>query len=103
MALRRPAPWLIVHCNIACAAQHRALCIDVAAHLGRFLPNLAAPRGGLFLVPQKRGQHRNLDEALADVVQLLADDTPSPSATAIMPFPATGQATGNATSGPTSC
>jgi hypothetical protein len=63
----------------------------------------AALRGGLFLVPQKRGQHRNLDEALADVVQLLADDTPSPSATAIMPFPATGQATGNATSGPTSC
>jgi mRNA-degrading endonuclease YafQ of YafQ-DinJ toxin-antitoxin module len=63
----------------------------------------AAPRGGLFLVPQKRGQHRNLDEALANVVQLLADDTPFPSATAIMPFPATGQATGNATSGPTSC
>jgi hypothetical protein len=42
----------------------------------------AALRGGLFLVPQKRGQHRNLDEALADVVQLLADDTPFPSAPA---------------------
>lgn len=27
---------------------------------------------------EKRGQHRNLDEALGDVVQLLADDKPLP-------------------------
>src|SRR3954454_11638518 len=103
MALRRPAPWLIVHCNITCAAQHRALCIDVAAHLGRFLPNLGRPPGRPLFSPSEERPAQDLDEALADVVQLLADDTPSPSATAIMPFPATGQATGNATSGPTSC
>ena len=30
----------IVRCSINCAVQHRALRIGVAAHLGRFLPNL---------------------------------------------------------------
>src|SRR3954454_17154934 len=35
----------IVQCNINCAMQHRTLCIDVAAHLGRFLPNFGRPSG----------------------------------------------------------
>jgi IS30 family transposase len=35
---------VIVRCSINCAAHHRALCIDVAALLGRFLPRCLCGR-----------------------------------------------------------
>src|SRR3954469_9558496 len=47
----------IVQCNINCAVQHRALRSDVAALLGRFLPNLGRPSGRpLFLARTRRGR-----------------------------------------------